>query len=68
MKQREDKGAHPTKKSEMMELYEKWKDRNPPVFEYENDELLISMPKGENNETNNGIFSHNNEFVNEVMV
>jgi len=43
--------ALPTKKSEMLELYEAWKDREPPLFEY-NRSLIDGIVNDDDN--NNG--------------
>ena len=34
LRRKDDKGPLPTKKADMVELFEQWKERPPPVYEY----------------------------------
>ena len=54
LKQNGDK-ALPTKKAKMLELYEAWKDRGPPSFEYDRSLIDKIVNRDENDNNNNFI-------------
>ena len=54
LKRKDDKGALPTKKSEMLDLFNRWKERPPPVFEYNSSESSQLMDDAKHSDNEDG--------------